>query len=204
MFTERNTTSCTHTSYDTHISHKNTAIVFIGNPLSSSCWINRSITHKIQHYCSDKNIPFSILMGYLKQTSFKQSIFRASLVKNDTEPACRAVAAARIMLLQKDHNDHTLLHFFTSIQEKFFEQGGDATHIEFYKNICEAHHLSYDAFVDIFNIISTDVEFNTTKKLGISRFPNLILDQSGVIHPLALESESISFEKITTTIDSFL
>jgi len=181
---------------------KNTTVIFIGNPLSPSCWAHRSILHEIQRYCSDKNINFSILMGYLKQETFKKDTFMASFVKNDTEPSCRAIAAARILLLQKDPNDTTLLQFFTSIQEKFFEQKEDATRIGFYKSICEAHHLSYDAFADIFNIISTVTEFNTIKKLGISSYPNLILDQMGTLYPLA--SESISFENITTAIDSFL
>ncbi len=200
MFAERNTTS-QKLRHESPLNKKAT-VIFIGNPLSSSCWTHRSIIHEIQRYCSDRNINFSILMGYLKQETFIQNTFMASFVKNDTEPACRAVAAARILLLQKDPNDTTLLQFFTSIQEKFFEQKEDATRMEFYKSICEAHHLSYDGFTDIFNIISTVTEFNTIKKLGISSYPNLILDQMGTLHPLA--SESISFENITTTIDSFL
>ena len=204
MFLEQNSTTSLFSQSLLHESPmgKNTTVVFIGNPLSSLCWAHRSIIQEIQRYCSDRNINFSILMGYLKQETFKKNTFIASFVKNDTEPACRAIAAARILLLQEDHNDTTLLQFFTSIQEKFFEQKEDATRTGFYKSICKTHHLSYDEFADIFNIISTDVEFNTTKKLGISCYPNLILDQLGTIHPLA--SESISFENIITAIDSFL
>lgn len=204
MFAEQNTTTGLF-SQNLHRESslcKNTTVVFIGNPLSSSCWAHQSIIHEIQRYCSDKNINFSILMGYLKQETVKKDTFMASFVKNDTEPACRAVAVARILLLQKDPNDTTLLQFFTSIQEKFFEQKEDATRIGFYKSICEAHHLSYDAFADIFNIISTVAEFNTIKKLGISSYPSFILDQCGTLHPLV--SESISFENIATEIDSFL
>jgi len=203
MFTERNMTSCTYSSpfsktmLNESSLKKSTNVIFIGNPLSSACWMHRSIIREIQRYCSDKTICFSILMGYEKHDTLM-----ASFLQNNTEPACRAIATARIMLLQNDPNDHTLLQFFTSIQEKFFEKGEDATQIEFYRSICEKHHLSYDAFVDIFNIIDTVVECKTTKKLGTSSFPALILDQFGIIYPLS--TESLSFEKITMEIDSFL
>ena len=181
---------------------QNTTVVYIANPLSPSCWKHRSIIPKIQHYCSLKNIHFSIFMGYWQPDTFKQSTFIASFVKNDTEPACRAVAAARIMLLQNDHNDHTLLQFFTSIQEKFFERGEDATHVTFYKSICEAHHLDYAAFVDIFNIISTVVEFKTIQKLGNANVPSLMVDHYGTLYPLA--TEALSLQEITAEIDGFL
>lgn len=205
MFTERNVISCTClTPYTRNIdvervTRKHTTLIYITNPLSEACWKHQSMVRDIQSYCTQKEITFSLLMGYLRQEICADGTFFPSLIKNDTEPACRAVAAARILLLQNDHNDEKLLHFVTSIQKKFFENKEDATRTKFYQSICEEHQLPYDAFVDIFNIITTTVEFNTTKKLGISCYPNFIVDQLGALYPL--QDEPLSFESITASLE---
>ena len=180
----------------------NTTVVYIANPLSPLCWEHRALMAKIQHYCTLKNIHFSMVMGYWQPKASKQCTLMTSFLKNDTEPACRAVAAARIMLLQNDQNDQTLFQFFTSIQEKFFETGEDATHALFYQSICEALHLDYHAFEDIFNIISTTVEFQTVKQKGCTNVPSVMLEHYEILHPLS--TEFLSLQDITAKIDGFL
>ncbi|CAN5267185.1 DsbA family protein [soil metagenome] len=99
----------------------------------------------------------------------------------DSEPACRAVVAAR--MLAPDAS----LATFLAIQEAFYAGGQDVTRGEVLANVA-ADAISKAGFpVDAATfqatwaseaaIVATDADFEQTKRWGVSGFPTLVLQR---------------------------
>ena len=113
----------------------------------------------------------------------------------DTEPACRAVVAARI--LDDDLPGKSLLTVFHAIQHAFYAEGQDVTDLQVLAQVASAA-LNLAADTDSFDAQSfyetlsapatmteTAHDFEQVQRWGISGFPALLLVQPDGLHMIA-------------------
>ncbi len=108
----------------------------------------------------------------------------------DTEPACRAVVAAR--LLAPDMN---ILKVFRAIQHAFYAEGADVTRGDVLARIASKAMtdmgLATDAarFLAMWEsemaIAETHADFDQASAWGITGFPSLMLQKDGELYPVA-------------------
>ncbi|HEV2610668.1 MAG TPA: DsbA family protein [Noviherbaspirillum sp.] len=104
----------------------------------------------------------------------------------DTEPACRAVVAARLL------SPSTALTVFQAIQHAFYAQGLDTTRADVLARV-GADAMTRAGFVidaDTFRstwdasttIADTQADFLQTQRWGVRGFPTLVLEQQSELH----------------------
>ncbi|WP_394777438.1 DsbA family protein [Undibacterium sp.] len=112
----------------------------------------------------------------------------------DTEPACRAVVAARTLadgLLPR-----AKLAVFRAIQHAFYAEGKDVTKAEILSEVCvnalnDVDGGGYDvaSFMETMAAYTTSAEtreeFEQTQRWGIRGFPALLVVHEGALHMLA-------------------
>ncbi len=156
---------------DRAVAEDRETVVYSGDPMCSWCWGMAPTLHRFQRCCEDVGIPFRVLVGGLRPGGgdpwnrqfreflghhwqevasrtgqpFDHRLLERDSFEYDTEPACRAVVAARPLI------EGTELPFFSAIQRKFYVDGEDPKEREFYGSICEQHGLEYDAFAQRFD-----------------------------------------------------
>lgn len=95
----------------------------------------------------------------------------------DTEPACRAVVAARS--LRAD----AALPVFLAIQEAFYRDNRDPTRADNLADIAQAAGLEREAFLASFESEhmkqATRQDFTATRGLGVRGFPTVLLSRDG-------------------------
>lgn len=185
-------------------------VVYSGDPMCSWCWGMAPTLHRFQRYCEDVGIPFRILVGGLRPGGgdpwnrqfreflghhwqevasrtgqpFDHRLLERDSFEYDTEPACRAVVAARPLI------EGTELPFFSAIQGKFYVDGEDPKEREFYRSICEQHGLEYDAFALRFDSDTvrheTREEFRLSRDWGVTGFPTVLVRVDGRSLPLVV------------------
>lgn len=192
------------------------AVHYIGDPMCSWCWGISPTVKAIETFCTTEDIDFSITMGGLRagggdpwSTAFKEFLrnewlhisqataqpFGFSLLEMehfdyDTEPSCRAVVSAKLMQA-KDQLEHSIaLEFFSAIQYKFYVEGRDPKHIDFYDSICTNLGLDFDVFQTTFNsqeaLLQVQQDFARCREWNIRSFPALVLETRGKIEPFAV------------------
>lgn len=102
----------------------------------------------------------------------------------DTEPACRAVVAAR--LLAPDLSPPAQLGIFHAIQRAFYAEGIDVTRGETLADIASAALIRHDVPIDAATfharwaeqetIAATRADFSRTQQWGISGFPAVLIE----------------------------
>ena len=102
----------------------------------------------------------------------------------DTEPACRAVVAARI--LGRDLPSRSTLEVFHAIQNAFYAQGRDVTDLQLLADIGAAaltgagQPIDSAGFLDLLNadatIAQTRQDFSQVQRWGIQGFPALLIE----------------------------
>jgi putative protein-disulfide isomerase len=113
----------------------------------------------------------------------------------NTEPACRAVVAARI--LADDLPSTVILDVFHAVQHAFYAQGKDVTDLHVLAQTC-ANALNASAGTDTFDeasfyetllapstIAETQQDFEQTQRWGVDGFPALLLGYKDALHMLA-------------------
>ena len=200
-------------------------LVYVGDPMCSWCWGLSPILKQIQDYCKQNDLTFSLILGGLRpgggdawtetfKNFLKNEWERIAIVTGqkfvfdllskdffnyDTEPACRAVAVSRKLLIENKTKEHSLLHFFSSIQNKFYAFGQDPTDIYFYKDLCEHYEIDFEEFKHHFNDIKTKKEllheFHIARQIMIKGMPFVGLYHKGTLHQITLNHKSIDLIK---------
>lgn len=113
--------------------------------------------------------------------AFNHDFFSKEDFVYDTEPACRAVVAARLIAPQ------TSLYVFHEIQRAFYAEGKDVTDGEILASIAtkaladQGHQVDETTFLETWNsdvvIKATNDDFLLSDKWEIRGFPTLILER---------------------------
>jgi putative protein-disulfide isomerase len=182
---------------------------YVGDPMCSWCWGMSPVMAELAHWCRAAGLGFRLVMGGLRagggdewNTAFRTFLrrewshiaektgqpFGMTLLDRpvfdyDTEPACRAVVTARLLLEEKSHGPLEELAFFSALQRKFYVQGDDPKEARFYGEICRDAGLDPARFARLFSsgemIGLTAADFQLSRALGCRAFPSLILTTPG-------------------------
>ncbi len=183
-------------------------VVYIGDPMCSWCWGISPVIQKLQTDCTAQGLAFRLVVGglrpgggdpwnhqfrrFLKQhwqqiSDMTGQPFRFGLLDRekfnyDTEPACRAVVAARCLPKVQE------LSFFTAVQQRFYVDNEDPAQCGFYSTICQQQGVDFDAFSIRFHSpearAETLAEFELSRGWGVSGFPTVLLRMNGSHHVL--------------------
>ena len=178
---------------------------YVGDPMCSWCWGMSPVMAEIAHWCRAEGLGFRLVMGGLRagggdewKTAFRTFLrrewshiaektgqpFGMTLLDRpsfdyDTEPACRAVLTARLLLEEQSHGPIEELAFFAAVQRKFYVNGEDPKEARFYGGICRDQGLDPARFAALFStgemIGLTAADFQLSRALGCRAFPSLIL-----------------------------
>lgn len=182
-------------------SSNQTEIIYIGDPMCSWCWgISPALIQLRNHF--SKNMAFRIVVGGLRPGGgdpwnnqmkgflkhhweevnkksgqpFGYDLFDLKTFNYNTEPACRAIIAARPFVKYQE------MEFFESIQQKFYVHSQDPNTVDFYESICEQFNVDYAAFKMRFESdevrMETIEEFNLNRQWGVTGFPAVILNHN--------------------------
>ncbi|MEL7941440.1 DsbA family protein [Pseudomonas delhiensis] len=95
----------------------------------------------------------------------------------DTEPACRAVVAARRL------DEEAAWALVKAIQQAFYVDGRDVTEAATLAQLAEGVGLPRIEFAELFdsqeNHLATQADFSWTRDLGIAGFPTLLAERNG-------------------------
>ena len=182
---------------------------YVGDPMCSWCWGMSPVMAETARWCRAEGLGFRPVMGGLRagggdewNTAFRtflrrewshiaektgqpfgMSLLDRSFFDYDTEPACRAVVTARLLLEEQGHGPLGELAFFSAVQRKFYVQGDDPKEARFYGEICRDAGLDPARFATLFasgEIIGlTAADFQLSRALGCRAFPSLILTTPG-------------------------
>lgn len=172
-------------------------IIYVGDPMCSWCYgISPALKEVRDHYVP-QGIEYKVVVGGLRPGGgdawtpefremlkhhwqevntrsgqpFGYALFDKESFDYDTEPACRAVVAARPQLGDNE------MEFFEAIQKKFYFESQDPKTLEFYQSICENMNLDYNAFQQRFNDPEvkkeTYREFMLNREWGVKGYPSV-------------------------------
>jgi len=174
-------------------------IVYYGDPMCSWCWGASPQLIELRDWCKGRDLPFRIVLGGLRAGGgdpwdtrfreflrhhwrevaertgqpFNERILDWTSFEYDTEPACRAVVAARSMCLEDE------LGFFAEIQRRFYVDNQDPKLPEFYPAICRIFDLNEDSFRERFESAvtrqRTRADFAISRSSGITGYPSVTL-----------------------------
>lgn len=190
------------------------AVIYVGDPMCSWCWGISPTVKEIEQFCADQQIGFSLRVGGLRpgggdpwNDNFRsflrhewqaiqnrtgqpfgfQLLDRASY-NYDTEPACCAVVAARVMFQEWPRAPTILVSFFAAVQRKFYTRGEDPSETEFYREICEQHQIDFDQFQTTVRsqdtLRATREDYAQVRQWGVRGFPTFLLQSDGLISPI--------------------
>lgn len=101
----------------------------------------------------------------------------------DTEPACRAVVAARPLIKEKE------MEFFEEAQRKFYVDSQDPKKASFYSSICDKFDINYGDFLTRFESDEvkqeTMTEFQLNRQWGVKGYPTVLLLRNDQLHMIA-------------------
>ena len=176
-----------------------TEIIYIGDPMCSWCWGISPALIKLRDHYRDKEVGYRVVVGglrpgggdpwndqmkdFLKEhwghvTEMSGQPFGYKLMERDdfnydTEPACRAVVAARPLVNEQE------MEFFEEIQRKFYVESEDPGTNEFYQSICEKFGVDYQKFLERFESeevrYETRNEFMLNRQWGVQGYPTIVL-----------------------------
>jgi putative protein-disulfide isomerase len=184
-------------------------VIYVGDPMCSWCWGLAPRLEQFRSHCRDEGIPFKIVVGGLRPGGgdrwnqafrdflryhweevgrrsgqpFSYRLLARQRFNYDTEPACRAVVAARPML---DGNE---LAFFAAVQRRFFVDNEEPAEHAFYTDICRGFGLDFPAFAMRFDSEvareETLAEFHMSRVWGVRQYPSVLLRTRASLAALA-------------------
>ena len=184
-------------------------IIYIGDPMCSWCWGIAKELKQLKNYHVAKGDSFRIVVGGLRPgggdqwneqfknflkhhwqevnqrsgQAFGYQLFERASFDYDTEPACRAVVAARPFVKEQE------LAFFEAVQKHFYVDNEDPKEVEFYRPICKAFDIDFDAFSKTFqdpkSIKATHEEFVLNRSWGIRGYPSIVVKATDQMHLIA-------------------
>lgn len=201
-------------------------IIYIADPMCSWCWGFAEEIHEIRNHITQKGLNFNILVGGLRvgggqpwDDEFKKMIkhhwqqvtqrsgqefnfdlFDLAEFDYDTEPACRAVVAARGIMSPEDVDSSKMLDFFVAIQQKFYVGNQNPNIVEFYQSICQSLQLDYAAFKNLFESAEikakTAAEFDLVRRWGVTGYPTILYSDGQQMYII-----SSGYQKSTSVIE---
>lgn len=177
--------------------------------MCSWCWGLSPALRQLQDHCRHEAMAFRVVVGGLRpgggdawDAQFKQflrqhwiEISRRSgqpfsyrlldlaAFNYDTEPACRAVVAARALLNDRE------LDFFEAVQRKFYVDNEDPKEPQFYESICRQFDLGFDVFAQRWASqevkAQTMAEFQLNRSWGVRGYPSVLLWRGATLTTIA-------------------
>lgn len=177
------------------IKYADMEIIYVGDPMCSWCWGISPALREVRDYYAPKGINYKIVVGGLRPGGgdawtpefkdmlkhhweevnsrsgqpFGYDLFDKKHFDYDTEPACRAVVAARPQLGEKE------MEFFEAVQRKFYVDNEDPKEVRFYESICKEMGLDFEAFKLRFEDPEvkkeTYKEFTMNREWGVRGYP---------------------------------
>lgn len=182
---------------------------YVGDPMCSWCWGISPAVKGLEAHCRARGIGFSITVGGLRagggdawNAVFKDFLrrewthiaqvtgqpFGMALLERghfdyDTEPACRAVVAARAVARDAGLPETTALAFFSAVQRGFYVDGADPKEVDFYRGVCASVGIAFEAFAAAFasaaTVRQTGEEFMRCRQMGVHSFPSVLVEVNG-------------------------
>jgi len=184
-------------------------IIYVGDPMCSWCWgISPALIQLRDHFIKEK-VAFKVVVGGLRPGGgdpwdnqmkdflkhhweqvnersgqpFGYDLFNLDQFNYDTEPACRAVIAARPLVKERE------MEFFEAIQKKFYVESQDPNKSSFYASICDQFGINYAEFLDRFESDEvkqkTTDEFNLNRRWGVRGYPSVLLLSNDQLYQIA-------------------
>lgn len=199
--------------------------IYVMDPMCSWCWAFREPLIQLRQTYPD--IPMQLMMGGLAPDSgepmsesmrekiesiwtqiaaqtgavFNHQFWRENEPKRSTYPACRAVLVARELGGPDKQSE-----MVDAIQSAYYQRALNPSNTEILLQLAEELNLDPAAFEARLNhpetVTALENEIASTRSIGISGFPALILRQGDHLHPLALGYSS--YEKLESRMNRAL
>ena len=184
-------------------------VIYVGDPMCSWCWGISPQLNQLKETARENQISYQIVLGGLRpgggdewNEDFKNflkhhweevnkrsgqpfgfKLFERDTFNYDTEPACRAVVAARKLQPSIE------TRFFELVQHHFYVQNNDPKELDFYKPICRELGLDFKAFSEIYEdqstIKATMAEFQLNRQWGVSGYPTVLFRKGEKLYAIA-------------------
>jgi putative protein-disulfide isomerase len=185
------------------------AVVYFGDPMCSWCWGISPQLRSLRDWCVDTGLPFRLVMGGLRAGGgdawdsrfrdflrhhwrevaslsgqpFNIGLLERDFFEYDTEPACRAVATARMLGVADE------LGYFIAVQRGFYVDNEDPKLPAFHAARCAKFGLDPEAFVaTLASDAARDTvraDFSTTRRSGVTGFPTIAVQRPGGLRVIA-------------------
>lgn len=206
--------------------HEHAEIIYIGDPMCSWCWGISPALIQLRNHFRKQQLAFRVVVGGLRPGGgepwndemksflrhhweqvhtqsgqpFSYDLLDRDEFNYDTEPACRAVIAARTLLNEKE------MEFFEAIQKKFYAESEDPTESTFYESICTSFDIDFSDFKNKFESEEskkeTMQEFQLNRSWGVTGYPAVILLAKDKLYMVA--QGFAGFDQMKNTIDHWL
>lgn len=190
-------------------------LYYVGDPMCSWCWGIAPVSAGLAEAASANGWTFRLVVGGLRpgggdewtpafrrfldeewaQVSratgqpFSRHLLARPSYEYDSEPACRAIVAAR-RLLQGNDARSGILPFFSAVQRKFYVDGADPKDGDFYPEICERVGIDPHSFERLRTSAEiaalTRTEFQFARRLGCRAFPSFFGSANGRTRELGI------------------
>lgn len=177
-------------------------LIYVMDPMCSWCWGFAPVVQALIHQAGARGVSAELVVGGLRQeripmdqaarertASYWHAVheasgqpfnFEAGLPEGlvyDTEPACRALVAARSLDVEAAWT------LASQIQQAFYVEGRDVTLPPELVDLAEAAGLPRIEFAERFNAQAvrdaTAADFDWARNLGIAGFPTLLAEHDG-------------------------
>ena len=178
-------------------------LLYVMDPMCSWCWGFAPVAQALAEQAAAYDVPLALVVGGLRtgqgaalEPNTRKYIlehwqavhlatgqpfrFEGALPEGfvyDTEPACRAIVAARSIDAQK------AWALAKAIQQAFYVEGRDTTEAPALRELAESVGLPRGEFADAFdsqeNHLATLADFSWARDLGIAGFPTLLAERNG-------------------------
>jgi putative protein-disulfide isomerase len=178
-------------------------LLYVMDPMCSWCWGFAEVADALVKQAQAGGLPLQLVMGGLRtgsgaalepatrryilehwhavaQTTGQPFRFEDALPEGfvyDTEPACRAVVAARSL------DPDSAWQLVRLIQQAFYREGRDVTQTAVLTELAEQAGLPRIEFAEAFDsaeqLAATAADFAWVQDLGIAGFPTLLAERNG-------------------------
>lgn len=180
----------------------NARLIYVMDPMCSWCWGFAPVMQALAEQAAARGVATQLVVGGLRREvapldaagreriqSYWRAVQQASgqpfdferglppgLVY-DTEPACRALVAARTL------DPSRAWPLAQLIQRGFYSEGRDVTQAQQLVELAQAAGFSREGFAECFDAQATrqatQADFDWTQNLGIAGFPTLLAEHNG-------------------------
>jgi putative protein-disulfide isomerase len=181
----------------------NARLLYVMDPMCSWCWGFAPVAQALVEQAAAAGVPLALVLGGLRtgQGAALEPTTRRYILQHwqavakatgqpfrfegalpegfvyDTEPACRAVVAARRL------DDEYAWALVKAIQQAFYVEGRDVTAAATLAQLAESVGLPRIEFAELFDSqeihLATQADFSWARDLGIAGFPTLLAERNG-------------------------